>query len=324
MIEPKVSIIVPVYNAGKYFKNCIESLQKQSLQEIEIILILDCPTDGSDKIAESYANQDDRIVLVHNKTNLHVGESRNVGINKARGQYIGFFDHDDYCAPAMYETLYTEAVKTKADIVRSNYSFQLNEKLIPINKVYIDSTSLLTEVISKRTPGFIWNHIFRKEFIIQNNCKFVDTRIITGEDTLFLIDSCMKTANYSTIDDNFYVHVSHTSSTGAQQSYYGVDSLLAYYRKLKLIIQDADNLYSFMLMGLVWEVFSISKRGFSQLAFKKAMTEINKLKQTSLFREIFQQLFRLKNLRLITKIAPKAILSVVLIRILPIQIWAGK
>ena len=79
MGTPKVSIIVPVYNAGSYFSKLLDSLTGQTLKEIEIILVLDCPTDGSDRVAEEYAARDGRIVLVRNRENLHVGFSRNEG-----------------------------------------------------------------------------------------------------------------------------------------------------------------------------------------------------------------------------------------------------
>ena len=76
---PKVSIIVPIYNAGGFLSRCLDSLINQTLREIEIILVLDVPTDGSDKVAEMYAEQESRIKLVYNKSNLHIGFSRNEG-----------------------------------------------------------------------------------------------------------------------------------------------------------------------------------------------------------------------------------------------------
>ena len=105
MGTPKVSIIVPVYNAGSYFSKLLDSLTGQTLKEIEIILVLDCPTDGSDRVAEEYAARDGRIVLVRNRENLHVGFSRNEGLKIARGEYIGFCDHDDWVEPEMFEKM---------------------------------------------------------------------------------------------------------------------------------------------------------------------------------------------------------------------------
>ena len=118
---PKVSIIVPIYNAGEFLGRCLDSLIHQTLKDIEIILVLDVPTDGSDKVAEMYADQDNRIKLVYNESNLHIGFSRNAGLKIASGEYVGFADHDDYCETDMFEKLYKKAKKDNADVVVSNF-----------------------------------------------------------------------------------------------------------------------------------------------------------------------------------------------------------
>lgn len=82
--------------------------------------MLDCPTDGTDKVVEEYALKDDRIVVVHNERNLHVSGSRNEGLKVAHGEYIGFSDHDDYRDLRMYELLYEKAKSENAEIVVSD------------------------------------------------------------------------------------------------------------------------------------------------------------------------------------------------------------
>ena len=116
---PKVSVIVTIYNAGKYLACCLDSLIYQTLEDIEIILVLDCPSDGSDVLAKSYATNDNRIVIVENKVNLHIGESRNEGLKIAQGEYVTFMDHDDFCKPFMLEVLYNKANSINADAVFS-------------------------------------------------------------------------------------------------------------------------------------------------------------------------------------------------------------
>ena len=116
---PLVSIIVPVYNAGEHLRPCLDTLVNQTLREIEIICVLDCPTDGSDKTVEEYAAKDNRIVVIRNEQNLNIGESRNVGLRATRGEYIGFSDHDDSRELDMYEKLYNTAEKGAKSIVFS-------------------------------------------------------------------------------------------------------------------------------------------------------------------------------------------------------------
>ena len=89
-MTPKVSIIVPIYNAGKFLEKCLDTLVNQTLKDIEIILVLDCPTDGSDRIAREYAEKDPRIRLIINEQNLNIGLSRNEGL-KSPGENTSVF-----------------------------------------------------------------------------------------------------------------------------------------------------------------------------------------------------------------------------------------
>lgn len=85
----KVSVIVPVYNAGVHLKKCLGSLSSQTLKEMEIILVLDCPTDGSDKVAEEFAQRDSRFRILRNSRTF-ISETRNEGLKVAKGEYVAF------------------------------------------------------------------------------------------------------------------------------------------------------------------------------------------------------------------------------------------
>ena len=106
----KVSIVVPVYNAEKTIERTLNSLCSQTLREIEIICVLDKPTDNSECIVKAMAEKDDRIVVIENDSNKGVAESRNIGMKHARGQYVGFSDNDDFQEKDMYEMLYKTSV----------------------------------------------------------------------------------------------------------------------------------------------------------------------------------------------------------------------
>ncbi|HFU4376843.1 TPA: glycosyltransferase family 2 protein [Streptococcus suis] len=114
---PKVSIIIPVYNTEQYIGECIESILKQTLTDIELILIDDCSTDHSLTVLKSYADKDQRIRLVESAVNTGVGEARNKGIELATGEYIAFVDSDDFVKEDMFEKLYAQAIKNQADLV---------------------------------------------------------------------------------------------------------------------------------------------------------------------------------------------------------------
>lgn len=116
-VLPKVSIIIPVYNTEQYIGECIESILKQTLSDIELILIDDCSTDQSLTIIKNYADKDQRITLVESAVNTGVGEARNKGINLATGEFIAFVDSDDFVKGDMFEKLYLQAIKDQADLV---------------------------------------------------------------------------------------------------------------------------------------------------------------------------------------------------------------
>lgn len=116
-MKKKVSVVIPVYNVERYLRQCIESVLAQKLKDIEIILVDDGSTDGSPAIVDEYAKKDGRIVAIHQK-NRGYSATVNLGIKKARGEYIGIVESDDFIDPTMYEKLYKKATKYDADIVK--------------------------------------------------------------------------------------------------------------------------------------------------------------------------------------------------------------
>ena len=117
-MDPKVSIIIPVYNAEEYLCQCLNSILSQSLNDIEIICVDDCSTDGCNDILVSYAANDSRFKVIRNNNNLHAGPSRNRGLEIAKGEYILFMDADDWLVEDSLERLYLDTVCMKADISR--------------------------------------------------------------------------------------------------------------------------------------------------------------------------------------------------------------
>lgn len=115
-VVPKVSVIVPVYNAETYLSACVESIRVQDLQDIEIILVDDGSTDRSGAIADHFTTLDSRIRVVH-KRNGNPGATRNVALLMAEGEYVAFVDSDDWIEPHLLSTLYKAAVSQELDIV---------------------------------------------------------------------------------------------------------------------------------------------------------------------------------------------------------------
>jgi len=127
--QPKVSVVVPVYNSEEYLHECVDSLLAQTLKEIEIVLVDDGSPDGSAAICDAYAEKDPRVKVVH-KQNGGLVSARIAGVNVATAPYVGFVDGDDFAAPHMYETLYNAAAENEADIVCCTYYFYWNDQRI--------------------------------------------------------------------------------------------------------------------------------------------------------------------------------------------------
>lgn len=125
---PKISIIVPVCNVEKYLSKCLDSIVNQTLKEIEIICIDDGSTDDSGAILDSYSQKDSRIKVIHKK-NSGYGNSMNVGMDCAEGEYIGIVESDDCILPEMYEELY-RAGKEQIWILSSQMQFSGGRELV--------------------------------------------------------------------------------------------------------------------------------------------------------------------------------------------------
>ena len=161
-----ISIIVPVYNVDKYIERCIQSIINQTYKNLEIILIDDGSTDKSGAICDKYSKIDNRINVIHKK-NGGLSEARNVGLDIARGDYIGFVDSDDYIHPQMYELLYKNLIGTSADIsiikhIRKEEELGLGD--INSKKVY-SNLEAIENILKKDSGIFIasCNKLYKKE-----------------------------------------------------------------------------------------------------------------------------------------------------------------
>ena len=175
---PKISIIVPIYNAEIYLEKCIQSILKQTFKDFELILVNDGSKDNSVKICEFYSNVDSRIKII-NKVNGGLSSARNEGLKNSKGEYIGFVDSDDYIHPQMYEILYNSIIRKNSDIAICDYEKVYPEDALEKIEFYNDElkniqqysnitalNQFYTEYGIKFTPA--WNKLY-KRFLFENN-----------------------------------------------------------------------------------------------------------------------------------------------------------
>ena len=156
-----ISVIVPIYNTLNYLQRCVDSIRRQTYKYLEIILVDDGSTDRSGAMAEKFALEDRRIKVFH-KENGGVSSARNLGIDKARGEYIGFVDSDDYIEPEMYERLLAVALSEELLMVQ-------------ISRDEIDEHGNLMEnvCVPPEKPELWEDERFMKELLLhRGDCSF--------------------------------------------------------------------------------------------------------------------------------------------------------
>ena len=205
--NPRISVILPVWNPGPGIDRCISSLRGQTLQDIEMIFVDDRGTDDAVEKIRAAAAEDPRIRILENPENMGAGPSRNRGIEAAKGAYLSFIDPDDYIAPDFYERLYTKAISGDYDIAKGiritaalesgDSSIQeMNEK---IQKGLKQGIPLFTLFSSQHTTA-----IYRKNLFEDKQVRYGKSRI--DEDVTFLLTVCKKARNIIFDDDAVYYY----------------------------------------------------------------------------------------------------------------------
>ena len=224
----KVSVLIPVCNVGKYLSKCIDSVIKQTLQEIEIICINDGSTDNSLKILREYEKKDDRIKII-DKVNSGYGDSMNHGLRAATGEYIGIVESDDFISPTMFEKLYSLSNNGNVDIIKSNfYNYYDDGTEMPnaepdTDRINIpDSeepfTLLENGTISWGHPS-VWSAIYRREFLIKNNITFIPAKGGGWVDNPFYYETLCTAESIMWTNKPFYYYrkTNPTSSSNLQK-----------------------------------------------------------------------------------------------------------
>jgi len=197
MCNIKVSVIIPVYNAEKHLKQCLDSVAGQTLKNIEIICVDDGSTDSSPSILEEYAAADSRF-QIYRQQNLYAGVARNNGMRHASGKYLAFWDSDDYFYPEALEKMYLKAEEDQADICLCDANqyydgigfetvggMYLNHRHIPVKIPFSRSTD--PDVILNVINAAPWTKLFRRSFVNKTGIIFQPVR--NGNDVYFV--ECM-------------------------------------------------------------------------------------------------------------------------------------
>lgn len=206
-----ISIIVPVYNAEKYLKNCVESIIRQTITDLEIILIDDGSKDLSSQICDELAKEDKRVKVIHQE-NMGVSAVRNVGLDIAKGQYIGFVDSDDYIDEDMFEYLLKIMKENNCEISCCNFSKScktVTTKNDNKTTVYDSKASLMELALDRNINGYLWNKLINRNLF--ESMRFCED-ISISEDKLILWELLKKCNRVCVSDKVCYHYIQHEES----------------------------------------------------------------------------------------------------------------
>lgn len=244
---PKISIIVPFYHVKDYLAQCVRSLQNQSLQPVEILLVDDGSRDGSGALAEELACRDDRIRLIHQE-HAGLGPARNAGLALAGGEYVAFVDGDDWVEVAMYENLYHVAKTTGAEIVVSGHRDLARGKVLAVYGHPLQGERLSGEALGRARmrlygpspedsalPVSVCMSLYRRDWLETRGLRF---RNILSEDVFFNLDAygCADTVVFTGGTDYCYRKEGQPSITQS----FSPEKQARYTEFLGLLLEQAE------------------------------------------------------------------------------------
>lgn len=270
--QPKVSVIIPVYNAEKYLRECLDSVVNQTLKEIEIICVDDGSTDGSLDIIREYEDRDERIIVLHQK-NRFAGVARNAGMSIATGEYYVFLDADDFFELNLLEKQYIKCKKTKADVCicgtnkyntnSGEYIYapqMLNTQLLHGKDVF--SPQDLGDQIFILTTSAPWNKMYLADYIIRQGLRFKDTR--SANDSYFVWCAIFLAERVCCVPDAL-VHYRYGMTSNVQAT------------KEKSILDFCDALEDIKCELVNRNLFTSFERGFVNMALNQCEWNLKSL-----------------------------------------------
>ena len=220
-MRPMVSIIVPVYNAEQYLRRCVDSILNQEYTDFELFLVNDGSTDSSGEICTEYGDKDSRVIVIQ-KENTGVSDSRNQALDRARGKYLQFLDSDDWITPDATRLFVRAAEEYGCDMVISDFYRVVGERLSP--KGDIEEEGVLTReefaAHMMENPadfyyGVLWNKLYRRDIVEEHKLR-MDTDISWCEDFMFNLEYIRYAKVFYALHAPIYYYVKRKGSLASQ------------------------------------------------------------------------------------------------------------
>lgn len=290
-----VSVIIPVYNPGKLFESCITSVLNQTYRDLEIILVDDGSTDGSEILCDNYQERDTRVKTVHLK-NGGVSRARNIGLEMATGEYVAFIDSDDWIDPDTFEKAIFCMQTNACDIamfamqIEREYSDHTDIKNMSLGKNYIDTPKRISQNFAELYYGDYLSSsctkLFKRSIIVEHKIQF-DKTLVMYEDLSFVLAYLTRAKLAYVMEDAFYHYRMDTNVVAVTKR--KTNDLLANIDKvvcnILAFINAVDGERNAELDGIIIELYMIylHKIFVDCCGFRQSICEIRRmLKQREL------------------------------------------
>lgn len=250
----KVSIVIPVYNAAEFIKECLDSATGQTLREIEIICVDDGSTDNSFEIIENYRKSDPRVVLLRQK-NQGSGKARNIGIDRAKGEYLAFLDADDFYPDSdTIEYMYKKAIESQANICGGSLYKLIDSFIIKDpNKIEKKYTFAKDRIVYYRDYQYdygYWRFIYKRDFLTRNNLYFPD--YLRGQDPPFFVRAMILSQKFFALKRPTYVYrISHKKVSWTERK---IEDIFRSYKDILSLCKENNlsDLYKLIVVRAIY------------------------------------------------------------------------
>jgi len=225
--NPRISVIIPVYNTEKYLHDCLSSVQNQTMSDFEVIIVNDQTPDNSMAIAQDFSKVDSRFLIINHESNKGLGGARNTGIESSKGQCIFFLDSDDLLPIDALDLLWNALVSSEYDMVIGNMAWYSQHRLSVVN--YIDERIKSWQILntdnlrslpdSNLFTGNVGNRLFRRDLLINNGIRFPEK--LYYEDMPFSVEVWFFSQRIKSIQNivNFHTERQDVSNPSITQTF---------------------------------------------------------------------------------------------------------
>ena len=273
-MEPKISIIVPVYNVEQYIERCVESLINQTHKNVEIILVDDGSKDNSGKLCDELAQRDSRIVVYH-KENGGLSDARNYGIDKSTSDYVGFVDSDDFVDEDMYEILLSNLLKYDSEISFCRLNDVYNDEITKDNtenKPYLMTSEQAIKMVLEAKVFSVTavNKLYKKSLFAQ--IRFDKGKI--AEDAFIMVDLLSRCEKIAATEAKKYYYMHRENSITTQKfTPKFLNVIEAYEKNAKIVSDKYPNLKYQADTRICWAYFYVLDRLLKDEEYKDEKLE---------------------------------------------------